>query len=360
MRVVGRRRVLAGLGALAGTIAAGTGPGAAQAPVRAPIDVPRPRPRPGPPVAPGGWGQSAAAARRLDQLHALVIMRGGVVELAEAFRGPDVARPVNVKSVSKTVVAALLGAAIDRGVVPGVDATLGRLVPGLIPRAADPAVAAITLEHLVTMQAGLERTSGANYGGWVSSRNWVADALSRPMVARPGAGMLYSTGSYHVLGAVLAEVSGRSLLVLARDWIGAPLGIEVPGWTRDPQGYYLGGNEMALSPLALARLGEVYRRGGRWDGTRVLGADWVRRSLAPRTRSAFSGLDYGYGWFLGRAGDEPMALARGYGGQVICVLPGLEMTVAITSDATRPARSGGYFGDLLGLIGGVIAPEARA
>ncbi len=298
-------------------------------------------------------------ARSLDQLNAIVIGVDGEVVAAEAFRGPSVERAVNVKSVSKTIVAALTGIAIDRGALPGPEATLGEVAPGLIPRGADPRVAGITLADLLTMQAGLERTSGANYGSWVESRNWVADALSRPMVGEPGDGMLYSTGSYHVLGAVLAEVTGRSLLDQARDGLGAPLGIEVPPWTRDPQGYYMGGNEMALSPLDMVRFGEVYRLGGAVDGTRVLSEDWVRASFVPRTRSFFSGDLYGYGWFLRDAGGHRVAYARGYGGQMIFVVPTLGLTVAITSDPNRPARSDGHVGDLQRLLAETILPAAE-
>jgi CubicO group peptidase (beta-lactamase class C family) len=305
-----------------------------------------------------GFDGVAEAAAALDQMHALVVAHRGEVVLAERFRGPALDRPANVKSVSKTLVAAVLGAAIDRGVVPGVEARLSEVAPALIPAGADPRVGGLTLAQLVTMQAGLERTSGANYGGWVSSRNWVADALSRPFVTEPGQGMLYSTGSFHILGAALARASGESLLALTRDWIGRPLGIEVPAWTRDPQGFYLGGNEMALSPMAMLRFAEMVRQGGMHDGVQVLGAEWVAASLLPRTRSPFSGLDYGYGWFIGRMDGVRVALARGYGGQVIAVAPERALSVAITSDPTRPARTQGYFGDLLALLEGTILPAA--
>lgn len=308
----------------------------------------------------GNWQAVAAEARALDQCHALMVQSDGETVLSEVFRGPGIDRAVPIKSVSKTIVAALTGAALDRGEIPSLDATLSELAPRLIPRNADPRVGEITIEQLVTMQAGLERTSGANYGGWISSSNWVANALSRPFVAEPGQRMLYSTGSFHVLGAVLSEVSGESLLALARSRLGQPLGIDVPTWTRDPQGRYLGGNEMALSLPDMVRFGELYRRGGSWGGVQVLGSDWVERSLEPSTRSPFSGLNYGYGWFLGRQGGDAYALARGYGGQVICIVPGLGLTVAITSDPTRPARSEGYFGQLMQLIEGAIIPTARS
>lgn len=305
------------------------------------------------------WQRVVSNARGLDQCHAILIFRDGKQVLAEVFRGPAIDQPVPIKSVSKTIVAALAGAAIDRGEIPTVEATLGELVPDLIPPRADPKVENITVKNLLTMQAGLERTSGRNYGGWVNSRDWVSNALSRPIVAEPGKRMLYSTGSSHIMGAVLSEVSSKSLLTLARDRLGKPLGIDIPAWTRDPQGRYLGGNEMALTLRAMIRFGEMYRNGGRAGNNQVLSEAWVNRSLVTVTRSVFSGLGYGYGWFLGESGGVSYALARGYGGQIICIVPELMLTIAITSDPTRLARSTGYFGDLLRLIENDIIPLAR-
>jgi CubicO group peptidase (beta-lactamase class C family) len=208
------------------------------------------------------------------------------------------------------------------------------------------------------MQAGLERTSGGNYGRWVSSRNWVSFALSRPFVAEPGARMLYSTGSFHVLGAALAEAAGKSLHTLAREWLGDALDITIPAWKRDPQGYYFGGNDMVLSPMSLLRFGEMHRLGGAWDGTQVLSEAWIEAAWTPRTRSPFSGDQYGYGWFVSSVGGHKMVYARGYGGQMIYIVPALGLTVVITSDPNRPARSHGYAGDLRDLLANDIVPAA--
>jgi CubicO group peptidase (beta-lactamase class C family) len=300
----------------------------------------------------------AARVAGLEQLHGMMVAHDGRTVLAEAFRGPPLDRLVNVKSVSKTLVAALTGAALDQGVLDAVDQRLGELAPDLIPSEADARVQDITVADLLTMQAGLERTSGRNYGRWVTSDDWIAFALSRRFVAEPGAFMLYSTGSYHVLGAVLAERAGRSLLDMARAWLGRPLGIEIPPWTQDPQGFYLGGNNMALSPEGLLRFGEMFRHGGLSGGRRVLSEAWVRTSWRPRTRSPFSGHDYGYGWFLAQAGSHQVAYARGYGGQLLYVVPSLRLTVVITSDTDRPARSRGYAGQLNDLLAEVIMPAA--
>ncbi|MGP1395098.1 MAG: serine hydrolase domain-containing protein [Inquilinaceae bacterium] len=340
-----RRTVLAGLAGIAIP---------ALLPVRAGAVAARPSG-----LDPALLDRAARRAAGLDQLHGLIVARGGEILLGEAFRGPALDRAVNVKSVSKTIVAALTGAALDRGVLDNVDQPIVPFLSDLVPAAASPRVGEITVAHLLTMQAGLERTSGVNYGRWVQSPDWVAFALGRPFVADPGAGMLYSTGSYHLLGAVLSRAAGESLLTLAREWLGVPLGIDIPPWTRDPQGFYMGGNEMALSPLALFRFGEMVRLGGQWDGAQVLSAAWIDASWTRRTRSPFSGDDYGYGWFLRRVGGHDLAYARGYGGQMLYVVPALGLTVVVTSDPTRPARSGGYVGDLHALLAEDIIPAAE-
>ena len=300
-----------------------------------------------------------AKAAELDQLNALIVARGGRIALAEAFRGPALDRPVNVKSVSKTIVATLVGCALDRGILESVDQPVAPLLADRVPAGADPRVHRITLAHLLTMQAGLERTSGANYGAWVQSRDWIADALGRPFVTDPGARMLYSTGSYHLLGAALARAADRNLLALARDWLGRPLGIEVPAWTRDPQGFYLGGNNMALSPLALLGFGELWQNRGLVGEARVLSEAWIAASWQPRTRSPWSGDLYGYGWFLTRTGAHDVAYARGYGGQMLYVIPSLALVVVMTSDPTRPARSDGHVGALDALLARDIVPAAQ-
>ncbi|MEL7301827.1 MAG: serine hydrolase [Pseudomonadota bacterium] len=292
----------------------------------------------------------SAAIAELPQLHSLQVRVGDTLAFAAAPRGPGLARPANIKSVSKSIVALLLGAAIARGEIESVTMPLSEVAPGLLSGATAGA-GAITLEDLVTLRAGLERTSGANYGGWVSSPNWVRDALSRPFVASPGGPLLYSTGSTHVLGAALAEATGRSLLAQARQRLGGPLGIEIPPWTRAPEGYYLGGNEMALRPTAMLEIATLLRDGGRHGGAEVIPERWIAASLEPRTHSRWSGLGYGYGWFLSRSG---WALGRGYGGQIIAADRRAGLAVALTSDPTRPARSGGYFSDIMALLDGPV------
>ncbi|MCC2665685.1 MAG: 6-aminohexanoate hydrolase [Geminicoccaceae bacterium] len=283
--------------------------------------------------------KTLARAAELPSLHALLVGQDGAELVARVFRGPGLDRLVNVKSVSKSIIAALVGSAIARGVLAGVDQRVAPLLHDLVPATADPRIGAITIDHLLTMRAGLERTSGRNYGRWVNSADWLRYALSRPFVDEPGGRMLYSTGSYHLLSAVLTRAAGRSTLALARDWLGDPLEIAIPPWTRDPQGFYLGGNNMALAPRALLRFGELYRLGGAWRGRHVLPGSWIEASWTPRVRSPFTGHTYGYGWFVAKARGHLVAYAWGYGGQMVYVVPDLALTVVMTSDPDSAERS---------------------
>ncbi|HEX5795506.1 MAG TPA: serine hydrolase, partial [Geminicoccaceae bacterium] len=295
-RAFGRRELLAAAGWL--SLASGL-PARAGGP---PVDHgPAATPRAGAGLDRGLLEETLARAADLPSLHTILVAQGGTELVAQAFRGPGLDRPVNVKSVSKSIIAALVGSAIARRVLAGVDQRVAPLLHDLVPAGADPRIGAITIDHLLTMRAGLERTSGRNYGRWVNSDDWLRYALSRPFVDEPGGRMLYSTGSYHLLSAVLTRAAGRSTLALAREWLGDPLEIGIPPWTRDPQGFYLGGNNMMLSPRALLRFGEMYRQGGLWQGRRVLPESWIEASWTPRVRSPFTGHGYGYGWFLAAA-----------------------------------------------------------
>lgn len=295
-------------------------------------------------------------AKELPNLHALIVSHNGNVIAEEAFRGPATNRPVNIKSASKTVLSALVGIAIDKGVLEGVDQPVASILERSVPEDADERVREITIGHLLSMRAGLERTSGRNYGAWISSDNWVRYALSRPFVDEPGGRMLYSTGSTHLLSAALTKASGRSTLELAREWLGEPLDITIPPWTRDPQGIYLGGNEMALSPRALLRFGEMYRQGGTIDGKRVVPESWIRESWKPRTVSPFTGESYGYGWFITQMRGHPVYYAWGYGGQMLYVAPSLALTIVMTSDPTEPSRHDGYLRQLHSLVEDGVIP----
>lgn len=293
----------------------------------------------------------------LDRLHTLLVAVDGEPVLAHVYEGPGMNTPVNIKSLSKTVLSAVAGIAIEKGVLDSDEQPLAELLS--IPADIDERVNDITVGHLLSMQAGLGRTSGRHYGTWVSSANWVDYALRRPFVDKPGGDMLYSTGSYHLLGAALVEVTDQNLLALTREWLGQPLDAEIPPWPTDPQGIHFGGNDMRMSPTALLSLGELYRNGGIYNGERVLSEAWIRSAWTPRGKSRYTNDDYGYGWFITELEGYRGYYGRGYGGQMLYVIPELALTVVMTANPSPPA-SPSFMQSQNRLMESVLIPAVEA
>lgn len=295
-------------------------------------------------------------AAQLEPLRTVLVAKDGERVVARTYHGARLDVPANIKSASKSVMSALVGIAIDRGVLEGPDQPIAPLLRADLPDDPDPRIEAITIGHLLSMQAGLARTSGPNYGRWIASRNWVRAALAGGFDDEPGGAMLYSTGSTHLLSAILTRRTGRSTLAVARDWLGPVAGFAITSWDRDPQGIQFGGNQMAMRPASLLAFGELYRRGGvTADGTRVISKGWIEASWTPRTRSRFTGDSYGYGWFLRRLGGTDVAYGWGYGGQMIYVAAERGVTVAMTSSSDAPSARTGHRDGLHALAARLIA-----
>ncbi|MEO8257448.1 MAG: serine hydrolase [Acidobacteriota bacterium] len=272
-----------------------------------------------------------AAASDLPQLRSLLVSWRGDLVAEYHARGVRPDAPANVKSASKSIIAALVGIAIDRGIIKSVREPIATFFPEL-RRDPDHRKQLITVEDLLTMRSGLASTSGANYGAWVRSRNWVGHALGRPIVSEPGTAMQYSTGSSHLLSAMLTRATGASTWQFAQDALAKPLGISLARWPQDPQGVYFGGNEMLLAPKQMVAIGELYLAHGRANGRQVVPAAWVDTSCAPRTTSVWDpDRRYGYGWWIQDFRGGTACFAWGYGGQYIFVFRELDLVVAATS-----------------------------
>jgi CubicO group peptidase (beta-lactamase class C family) len=297
-----------------------------------------------------------ARAEELPRLRSLLVFHRDSLRRERYFHGARAEQPANIKSASKSVISALVGIAIARGHVRDVRQPLAELLP-VETRGLDSA-RAITIEDLLTMRAGLRTTSFDQYGAFVSSRNWVRHTLTRPVVAPRGEGgpMIYSTGSTHVLSAVLARATKQSTFAFGRRSL-APLGIRLRPWTTDPQGVFFGGNEMRMTPREMLAFGRLYLDGGRApDGTQLLPRAWIDSSWVPRTTSGWSGNAYGYGWWIREAHGHPVYFAWGYGGQFIFVVPSASMVVVATSDPTPERRDGAHLDAVHDLVDELLAP----
>ncbi|WP_132552534.1 serine hydrolase domain-containing protein [Rhizobium azibense] len=296
-----------------------------------------------------------ASREELKSLKTIIISRDGKILAERGYRGHTASESTNIKSASKAIISALVGIAVSKGVLEGPDQKIAPILKADLPQSPDPRLNEITVGNLLSMQAGLGRMSGANYGRWVASRNWVRFALSQPFDDEPGGRMLYSTASTHLLSAILTKESGKTTLALAREWLGPVEGFRIGAWERDPQGIYLGGNQMAMSARSLLAFGELYRNGGRTPkGRQVVPREWIAASWQPRTTSRFSGDAYGYGWFERNVGGEDVHFAWGYGGQMLYIVPSLNLTVVMTSQESGPSARNGYRDALHGVLGEII------
>ncbi len=278
------------------------------------------------------------AAWRTGPIRSFVVQREGELIIDAHRSGMRADRATNVKSVAKSIISLLVGIAIEQGHLRGVRQPIGEFFPEYFEARPDPEKQAITIQDLLTMRAGLASTSRRNYGRWVQSDDWVEYALDQPLIDEPGGGMIYSTGSSHLLSVILTRATGMSTRAFAERYLFGPLDIALGGWDRDPQGYYLGGNNMALSPAALLKIGTMVINGGAYDGQQVVPRAWIAESMRVYTRSRFNPYDYGYGWWQRELRGYTVQFAWGNGGQYILMIPALETVVAIAS------RSGGPVG----------------
>jgi CubicO group peptidase (beta-lactamase class C family) len=206
----------------------------------------------------------------------------------------------------------------------------------------------------------------------LESRDWVHHILGRRLVSKAGADFAYSRAGSHLLSAIVADATGQSTLAYARAKLFIPLGIAADNvleqairrwpptsahveayeqapvaWPTDPQGYHLGFAGLRLPARDLAKLGYLYLNGGRWDGTQVVPADYVAASTRPQSDPSQGPGDYGYQWWVTNETGHDSFRAVGFGGQLIQVIPDLDLVVVITSDADQGRQNAA---DLVGAV----------
>ncbi len=317
------------------------------------------QPSEGAPPSVVSFDAAVATASELARLSSLLVSWHGDLVLEKYFNGARAARPANVKSVSKSIISALVGIAIEQGKIKGVRQPAADFLPELQSRNLDAAKRAITIEDLLTMRSGLESTSSRNYGAWVRSRNWVRFVLDRPLLSEPGTSMDYSTGNSHLLSAILTKATGVSTWQFAQQTLAKPLGFSLARWPQDPQGVYFGGNEMLMTPRQMVAFGELYLNRGLYNGRQILPASWIDATFVPRARSNWSEQLYGYGWWMRELAGYLTYYAWGFGGQFIFVAPELQLVIVTTSATSVGDERGGHRRSLSDVVENlVIAPIA--
>ncbi len=321
-----------------------------------------------------------------SHVEGLVIIKDGKLVFEHYFSGRDLDlsngfnfawgsfsrdTPHSLASCSKSFTSALVGMAIDSGAIAGVEERVYSIFPRYLGADDNPAKAEMTLEDLLTMSSGLPwDESSYPYG---DPRNDLTRMFNTPdpigvvlrpaLVSPPGTRFHYSSGSTNALGEVVRQRTGQTLAEFARKRLFGPLGITSFSWTgfTAAPNVVVASSNLYLRPRDMAKLGELYLRGGVWQGARIVSEAWVRQSTAahirlPASENPFPGLadSYGYQWWRGTfaEGNTQTYFAAGLGGQYIFVMPGLELVVVITAGSYEGEPFRGFYD----IINGCVLP----
>ena len=251
-------------------------------------------------------------------------------------------RTANVYSVTKSVLSALVGIAMDQGLLDSLDHKVIEYFPEYFYPKTDPRMTQVTLRHLLTMSTGfLWVENGPIETKWLDSDNWVEAAINLKFVDQPGAVFIYSSANTQLLSGVLTRLTGESLIAYAQHNLFTPLGIPASRWSwgLDDHGYATGGFGMNLHPRDMARFGYLYLNQGYWDGQQIISPEWIQESTQSQISIDTGSEAYGYLWWIHPRQDHPAFEALGYGGQNIYVVPDLDLVVTMTSDGTVLSES---------------------
>jgi CubicO group peptidase (beta-lactamase class C family) len=279
-------------------------------------------------------------------VHGILIIKDRKLVFEEYFRGIkytgtetiqfDRRTIHNIASITKTVTSALLGIAIDRGLIESVDLPAHTFFPEIEEFKSD-GKEEITLEHLITMTSGLEWNQNAydlrdprnDIVLFYTAPNPIEYYVSRPLVAAPGTFFAYSEASINTVARAIERASGVELDGFAQEFLFSPLGISRVLWLRISPGYWVwASGNLEMTPRDMAKFGQLYLDGGVWAGQQVVSSEWVEASTSPHAWSGWSG--YGYTWWLGYLSGLPAYWGSGLGGQKIYVVPDLALVVVIT------------------------------
>jgi CubicO group peptidase (beta-lactamase class C family) len=308
-------------------------------------------------AAPSTSGVDTARLERLareirsgtfGQITSVVIARAGRLAF-EAYFDDQPRALRNTRSVTKTITGMLVGIAVDRGALTGVDAHVLDFFPTLAPFAnPDPRKSAITIEDLLTMSSLLECDDNNPFSRGNEERmylveDWIRFTLDLPIrgfppwVPKPaeapyGRSWSYCTGGVTTLGGVLARATGTRVEAFARQVLFEPVGIDSVAWQHTPLGQAQTGGGLALRSRDLLKLGQLYLQGGTWAGRRIVSENWVRASVSPHA-AVDDDTEYGYLWWLGRFGEPATAgyYMTGTGGNRVVVLPERDAVVVLTT-----------------------------
>lgn len=282
-------------------------------------------------------------------IHSLLIAHHGKLALEEYFYGFGPERTHDTRSSAKTITGTLVGIALDHGAKFTVDTPVLTLLPEYQDLAnPDPRKQKITVQDLLTMNSGFacddnDDDSPGNEDtmqGQDKQPDWYRYILDVPIKGEPGDKQaVYCTAGINLLGGIIRNTTGMPLTDFFQKYYAGPLDIHDYHMNLSPTGdAYMGGG-IYLRPRDMLKLGQLYLDGGTWNGKRVLSAGWVKAATTQHSYFAASdyapGHGYGYTWHLFHTTvgghDYSEYMAQGNGGQLVMVVPELDLAAVVTA-----------------------------
>lgn len=279
----------------------------------------------------------------------MVIQKDGTKRYENYFNGYSCDSAFHVFSVTKSILSALMGIAIDQGYIRSIEQRVLDFFPEYTLKRGEKTAQRVTIRDMLTMTTPFKYKS-APYTRYFSSESWVKSALD--LLGGKG-----EIGTFRytpligpdILSGILTNATGQSVREFAQDRLFAPLGIEIPrnvifhskeeqlsimkdrhesGWVIDPQGVNSAGWGLFITPIDMAKIGQIYLNRGAWNGKQLVPAQWIDESTFAHSR--WGKLLYGYLWWIIDEEEHSYA-ALGDGGNVIYVNPAKNLVVAMAS-----------------------------
>jgi CubicO group peptidase (beta-lactamase class C family) len=278
-------------------------------------------------------------AAELETLYGLLVVKNGYLVGEDYFNAGSPDQKALLQSVAKSYVSALVGIALEQGCLSSVEQKMIDFFPDYADQIEDPRKREITILDMLQMRAGFPpEESDPELWEAVWSGDYVHHLVDFPLTSDPGTKFQYSNLTTHWLGIILARACDTDLESFAQAYLFDPLGGEVGSWRKDLDGYNWGAGEIHVSARDAAKFGMLYLNDGNFEGQQIVPADWVNRSLQTYSEGAydnigrFRDIGYGYQWWSATVGGHPVNFAWGHGGQLIVLVPDLEMVLVVTGD----------------------------
>jgi CubicO group peptidase (beta-lactamase class C family) len=299
--------------------------------------------------------RDSISSNDFKNIGSILVARHGKLVFEEYFEGSR-STLRDTRSTTKTVTSILIGIAIDKGFLSGVNAPVMSFFPDKQPvKNPDPRKDQITVEDFLTMSSLLEcddnnQFSSGNEERMYLTEDYVKFTLDLPIKGFPswekrpedspyGRSFCYCTAGTATLGGVIERATGTKVPEFADKYLFDPLGIVNAEWQPTPSGLVMTGGGLRLTSQDLLKLGQLYLNGGSWKETQVVSKGWVEKSTRPHARiqdtENAKDTEYGYLWWLKSFGPTGKRFSSynmlGNGGNKVSVFPSLNMVTVLTS-----------------------------